>query len=330
MPMSPDPFFQLDSAYTGNMLENHCRNCPQTHGGFCGVRISPDCLRIDLQGLVRASLSVTARTWFDMLAQLSEVLHLTRNSVAVMGALGRIPALEDWRNPVLPRDRHGLFTPNLAEYASLWVVREPSSFGVLHGLESRDVSGEVFQRALLPIGTRREVFEQFVTSYQSPSEETQAWFAPNQAWSAYRRAKLNGRIPWLRVQREKNSPNVRELPVDFLAKLFASAAQYNFPIRTAHYHPALIRSAIWTPRVCESAPKANNMLDFFSGDGVELYLHRPAIAGVWLWTGKCACCADWRWNVEVADVRGQPGLGIIAGDSTAETGWRNLLHSCLT
>lgn len=138
--MSPDPFFRPDVEFAHESSTEFCELCPQaTTGGFCGARIQPDCLRIDSSGVVRVSLSATARTWFETLVQLGEVLHLTRNPVAVLGRLGRMPELKDWRNVVLPRDSFGLFIPNLAEYASLWAVREVSPVGVIHGLEVRDV-----------------------------------------------------------------------------------------------------------------------------------------------------------------------------------------------
>lgn len=183
--LSSDPFFWSRTDFSSQIPKNFCKACPQSRiGGFCGVRIQPECLRIDLNGVVRVRLFTSARTWFDTLAQFEEVLHLTRNPVAVLGKLGQMPPLEDWRNPVLPRDHAGQFTPNLAEYAGLWAVGEASPKGVLHGLEARNNSGAVFERFLLPFGARRELFERFVTSYQSPPEEAGNWFPPNHVWSA--------------------------------------------------------------------------------------------------------------------------------------------------
>lgn len=301
---------------------------PQHRNVFCGARIRAQCLRIEAGGLVRVSLSAKARLWFNTLAELGDVLNLTSNSVATLSEYGKVPALEEWRNGVLPRDCRGLFTPNLAEYATLWAVREDSPIGVLQGLESRDLCGEMFQRVFLPWAARYEVFERFVTECQSSPHKAGHWYPPNHAWSRQRRAKLTGRIPWLRAQHAQHSPHVRELPVEFLAKALTAAAEHKFCIRTAHYHPALIRTAIWTPE-CEPGSVSGNEEDLFHGGSVGLYLHRPAIKSVWLWSGQCECCAERRWSIEVGNQNDELGLALITGDEANESVWRELVHSCL-
>ena len=328
--MSPDPFFRPDVDFATQSTADYCRTCPQSvHGGFCGVRIQPDCLRIDANGVVRVSLSATARTWFDTLADLGEVLHLTRNSVSVLGRLGQMPVLENWRNAAFPCDRSGLFTPNLAEYASLWAVREVSPVGVLHGLEVGDVSGSVFERVLLSERAHRDLFEQFVTIHQSPPEEAGTWFPANHSGSARRRASLAGRIPWLRSRLAKGAKNARRLPTAFVPKLLDAAASANFPIRTTHYHRALMRTVIWTPQVHERTKRGESFPEFYHGDDVGLHLNLQAVASVWLWSGKCACCAKKRWTVEVADTHDCIGLALMAGHEAMESDWRELLNSCL-
>jgi len=328
--MSPDPFFQPDVDFARQASIEYCQSCPQARsGGFCGVRIQPDCLRIDATGAVRVSVSVTARAWFEMLSQLGEVLHLARNSVVVLGRLDQMPTVDDWRNTVLPRDSLGLFTPNLAEYASLWAMREPSPMGVVYGLEVRDVSGMAFERVFLPTGARHELFEQFVTAYQSPPEEAGNWFPPNHAWSAQRQASLAGRIPWLRNRWASGDRNVRRLPARFVPKLLAAAARAKLQLRTTFYHPALMRTVKWTPQTCADARRGDGALRFFDGDCVGLHLNHRAIASVWLWMGQCSCCADSRWSVEVADSRDHVGLAFMAGDEAGESDWRGLLNSCL-
>lgn len=324
--MSPEPFFHADKDFNHETLTGFCQGCPQTRpGAFCGARIQPDCLRIDTNGIVRVSLATTAQTWFNTLSQLGEVLHLTRNPVAVLGKLGPVPALEDWRNYVLPRDKAGQFAPNLAEYAGLWAMRDVSPMGVLHGLEARDVSGAAFERVVLPVGTRHELFEQFVTEYQSPPEAASHWFPLNHAWSTQRRAKLAGRIPWLRSRWIAGDPNVRRLTIRLVSKLLAAAAGEKLAIRTAFYHPALTRTLIWKPETSEGQASA----EFFHGTGVALHLNRSAMAGVWLWTGQCACCAEQCWSIEVTDHRDQIGLAFMASDETGESAWRALIDSCL-
>lgn len=304
--------------------------CPQSaHGGFCGVRIQPDCLRIDANGVVRVSLSATARAWFETLAELGEVLHLTRNSVSILGRLGQMPVLEDWRNAAFPCDRLGWFTPNLAEYASLWAVREASPVGVLHGLEVGDVSGSVFERVLLSDRAHRELFEQFVTIHQSPPEEAGTWYPANHAGSARRRASLAGRIPWLRSRLAKGAKNVRQLPIALVPKSLDAAARANFPIRMTHYHRALMRTVIWTPQAHEKSERDKSMPDFFHGEDVGLHLNLRSVASVWLWSGKCACCAKKRWTVEVADAHDHIGLALMAGHEAMDSDWRELLGSCL-
>jgi hypothetical protein len=267
--------------------------------------------------------------WFDAISRFGEVLRLTRNPVAVMGKLAQIPMLDDWRNPVLPRDGCGGCAPNLAEYASLWAVREFTPLGVLHGLEARDVSGMVFERVLLPVDARRDLFQQFVAEHQSPPEETGHWFPANLIQSARRRASLAGRIPWLRSRWDSGDRNVRRLPVRFVAKLFAAAARMKLPLRTIGYHPAQMRTLRWTPQTCAESARADGALDFFEGDGAGLHLNRRAIASVWLWTGQCSCCTQAQWSVELADSRDQIGLAIMAGDRTVESDWRDLINLCL-
>lgn len=294
------------------------------------MRIQPDCLRIGANGVVRVSLSATAPAWFGMLAQLGEVLHLSRNAVSVLALQGQTPLLEDWRNAAFPTDRFGLFTPNLAEYASLWAVREVSQAGVLHGLEVQDVSGLPFERVLLSASADRDLFEQFVTTHQSPPEEAGDWFPPNLTSSTRRRASLAGRIPWLRSRLAKGAKNVRHLPIEVVPKLLDNAARANFPIRTTQYHRALIRSVIWKPQAHEEAAPHASLSEFFHSDDVGLHLNYRAVGSVWLWMGKCACCANRRWSVEVADANDQINLAIMAGHEAMESDWRHLLNSCLT
>lgn len=326
--MSPEPFFRTDEYLDSYAHSQTCETCPQaTNGGFCGARIQPRCLRIDSVGTVRVSLSATARSWFDTVSQFGEVLHMSRNPVAVMGKLGQAPILNDWRNYVLPRDRSNLFSPNLSEYASLWAVREATSVGVLHGLEARDNSGAAFERYLLPTGARRDLFEQFVTAYQSPPEETGIWTPPNHIWSTQRRAKLAGRIPWLRMRWHAGDRNVRRLPTRFVSRLLAEVAQEQFEIRTGFYHPALTRIAQWMPETCAEAFE-NGSLQFFHGSGVGLHLNQPSIASVWLWSGKCACCTNHNWSIEVADHRDHIGLAFMAANEAGESKWRDLVRSC--
>lgn len=325
-----DPFFYLDNRLVGSDQTNLCRGCPQARtGGFCGVRIQPECLRIASDGTVRVSLAAPAQTWFDAISRLGEVLHLTRNPVTVMACLGQAPALDDWQNPVLPRDCFGCFAPNLAEYASLWAVREVSPLGALHGFEARDVSGTVFERVLLPSGARRDLFEQLVTEYQSPPEEAGPWSPANHAWSNRRRASLAGRIPWLRSRWDSGDRNVRRLPVRFVAKLLAAAARMRLPLRTTSYHAAQMRTLLWTPQTYADTMRGDGSLDFFEGSGVGLHLNRRAIASVWLWTGRCSCCTESQWSVELADSRDHIGLAIMTGDKAAESEWRKLVKSCL-
>ena len=329
--MSPDPFFRL-GAELGCQASDDCSTACSWSGrsGFCGARIDPECLRIDENGVVRVALSVPANDWFDALNKLGETLQLTRNAVAVLGQLGVTPRMADWRNPVLPRDNQGLFTPNLGEYASLCAVRELSPFGLTHGFESCDISGASFQRIILRASSRRDLFEQFVTDHQSPPEEASRWFSPNHASSLERCASITGRIPWLRHRFAKGARDVRPLPVSFVAQMFTTLEQARLPIWTTLYSRALINKAIWTVEAHDSVPDSmDSDLPFFYGNGVGLHLNRLAIASVWLWMGQCACCDEERWAVELADAGGCACLTIAAGSGRRESDWRNLLTSCL-
>jgi hypothetical protein len=327
-----DPFFQAMVAPVGHSTFEYCQSCPQAmRGGFCGARIHPDCLRIDNRGTVRVSLSATAQTWFETIAQFGEVLHLTRNPVAVLGRLGRLPMLDNWQNKALPlpRDGNTRLMPNLAEYASLWAFSETSPLGVVHGLEVRDVSGVVFERVLLPVGANHELFTKFVINYQSPPEEAGSWLSPNHAASASRRATLAGRIPLLRSQWSTGDRNVRRLSPRFVPHLLAAAATAKLQLRTSYYHPALTSTVNWTPEAGGETKCGKALPEFFHGNEVSLHLHRPAIGSVWLWKGNCACCAGQNWAVEVADTLDQVNLAFMAGADTRESDWRELLKASL-
>lgn len=326
--MLPDPFFEREITFNRRIPQDACQFCPRSTGGFCGARIQPDCLHIDGKGTVRVGISATAAEWFEAGQSLGEVLHLTRNPVAVLARLGSIPSLIDWRNPVLPRDACGLFTPNLAEYAGLWAVREISEVGVLYGLEARDNSGLVFERFLLPVHASPEPFTQFVITHQSPCEEAGPWFPANHASSARRRASLAMRIPWLRARWEAGDRRVRRLRRPAVSQLLALAAQAGLPLRTTLYQPSQIRTVTWSPSYEGVAGvSTHGPQEFFPGSDIGLHLNLRGVTGVWLWSGQCACCSEERWSVELADHQDHIGMALMAGTPAAEGTWRELIQS---
>lgn len=322
--MSPDPFFQPDAIVQPMPIAVCGADCGCGPGGFCGARIHPDCLRISGDGAVRVGLSAAPEDWFAALPKLGRVLHLSRNDVAVLGQISAVPALSDWRNPVLPRDGSGSFTPNLAEHASLWAVREPSPVGLAYGFEVRDVSGQAFQRIVLTAPANRDWFERFVTEHQSPPEEAVTWFSPNHVASAQRRRALTGRIPFLRAQLANGAPHVRRLPPELLPEIFRAVIHRQLPLRTTHYTPALVRAVIWTPQVHELS-SVTATVEFFSGDQTGLHLFPAAISEVWLWQGRCDCCANQHWTIEIADRNGHIALAITVGEASWELAWREML-----
>jgi hypothetical protein len=330
--MSPDPFFRLDSTKSLcqpiSSCQSYCRGAAP--GGFCGARIHPDCLRISDDGLVSVGLSAPARTWFTTMVQLGDVLELTRNPVAVMGQLGAMPELTDWHSSVLPRDRAGSFAPNLAEYAALRAVRESSPMGVIYGLEAQDVSGYAFQRIILTSSARHDLFERFVTDHQSSSEESIPWFAPNHNASFQRSRSIATRMQFLRSLLASGSKDACQLPINIVPQLLAAAAKVRLPIRTIHYSRALIRAAAWTPDSFDRTPGQESGVEFFHGDGVGLHINFPAIAGAWLWQGRCVCCDKQHWTVEAADVAEAVALAFTAGCEALELDWRELLKGCLS
>lgn len=323
--MSPDPFFQPDSppaiqAYEYCALHCHCRD----QGGFCGARIHPVCLRLGGDGSVRVGLSASPEDWFASLNALGNVLHLTPNKVAVLGQIAPVPALQDWRNPVLPRDAGGGFAPNLAEYARLWAVREASPLGPTYGFEACDVFGHAFQRIVLTAPAYRELFERFVTDHQSPPEEVASWYSPNHSASAQRRRVHTERISLLRAQSARGTKLVRTLPVSVMPRLFAAVAEAGLALRTTHHTPALIHSAIWTPQIPETS-SADATVMFVPGDQAGLHLFLPMVAEVWLWQGGCNCCDKEHWTLEVFDANERIALVITVGDLQLESDWREIL-----
>lgn len=325
--MSPDPFFQHDALVGQPALARcswhcHCRE----EGGFCGARIHPECLRLGLDGSVRVGLSASPEVWFATLNALGRVLHLTRNEVAVFGQIGSVPALHDWHNPVLPRNANGGLSPNLAEHASLRAVREPSPLGPAYGFEACDVSGQAFQRIVLTAPANRELFEHFVTDHQSPSDEAAHWFAPNHSASTRRRRALAGRIPFLRSRHASGAGLVRALSAGDISQIFSAAAKLNLPVRTTHYTPALVRAAVWTPELREPQD-SHTKVEFFHSAETGLHVFLPAIASVWLWQGRCDCCAEEHWTVEIADKNEHVALTITVGDARFESDWREMLSA---
>lgn len=326
--MSPDPFLRLNAdrvtssrpANTYSALVN----------GFNGVRIRPECLRIGTDGSVRVRLAATAREWFDLLAQLGETLTLTRNRMAVLGQMGPGPTMMDWRNDLLPRDASGLFTPNLAEYASLWAVREWSAETLIYSLEVQDVGGRTFQKVVLTDAARHGLFEQFIAGYQSSAEYPRPWFSPNHIWSHRRQNSIAGRIPLLRSRLHQKTNEVRRLSLSILPRLLTALTQDGCPIRTNVYDRPFIHGAFWTPEameVAEDAPGTSS--HFLHGGDVGLHLDLDHVTSLWLWSGKCWCCGDQRWSVELGDAQDRIGLAISAGSEHFEADWRAMLLSVI-
>lgn len=290
---------------------------------MCEARIQPECVQFDGENVTRVSLAAAARDWFDSLPRLGEVLHLVRNSVATLGGLGVIPKLVNWRNEVFPCDVGGTFRPHLAEYASLWAVKETSAAGVLHGLEVRDIAGNSFERVVLVPQSDRDWFEQFVTAHQSPAEEVGAWCSPNHAISQKYRTRLAGRVPSLQIRSKGGGWDVHSPPIEFLSRLLAKAAQHKTPLRTVHHSPALVRTALWTPHLMEGSPTT------FHDERTILNLNLKAISGLWLWTGQDEGLEQ-AWSVDVSDSQNRLSLTLTAADASLEPVWRNLLWSVRT
>jgi putative heme degradation protein len=328
--MSPDPFFHLDDLDAMVPSSLDCtRICPRAgQSGFSSARIHPDCLHIENNGTVRVGLSVPAVEWFAILSGLGETLSLSRNSLAVLGQLGGVPVLDDWRNGVLPRESGGLYSPNLAERASLCAVRELSPTGLIHSLEMRDVSGAAFQKVILSEGSHRDLFEQFVTDHQSPSSEAVAWVPANHAASTHRWRGIASRIPLLRFRASNGARDVQRMEKELLTQILQSAGRANFPVRTTIYARGAITGAVWIPKNYEFTDL--NPVQFFHGDLTGLHLNHAQIESVWLWRGRCLCCDDERWTIEVGTARDEIGLAVAAGSEATEGQWRNLLSEiCL-
>ncbi|MCO5052089.1 MAG: hemin-degrading factor [Verrucomicrobiae bacterium] len=312
--MSGDPFFLLGAARTASL--------------FCGAKIHPDCLHIGADGSVRVSLSATAESWFHTLSQLGEVLHLTRNSVAVLGTIRAIPELIDWSNSALPRDAARLLTPNLGQYASLWAVRETSPAGPVYGLEAGDVSGRRFQKVVLTARSRRELFEQFVIRHQSPLAETEHWISPNHHASQHRCQAISQRLAYLRLQQQEGATTIHALSSAGLPQLLAAAAAARVPVRTTHYNHALNCAAVWLPEPPTLADRESDGVTFFHGANVGLHV-LTATPEMWLWQRHCRCCDRENWTIEIGGPDDQIGLAITVGDERLESKWRALVAATL-
>jgi len=326
--MLPDPFFKTQAGTTSRNLDDECQHCPQLwSGGFCGARIQADCLHIGSDDTVRVGISASPTEWFEAVHSLGELLHLTRNPVAVLGKVGAAPTLADRRSPVRPRACDGMYSPNLAEYASLWAVRQMTVFGVVYGLETRDVSGAVFERFLLPPHTFPELYREFVLTHQSPCEQAGQWFAANHAASARWRVGLSTRVPWLRERWKAGDQRVRRLRSRAVLQLLGAAAQEGLPLRTTLYQPAQTRAVLWTPSKEDNmSGKARRPEQFFHDNEVGLHLDLRGVNGVWLWAGRCDCCSAERWSIELAHYPDYIGLTLKAGNPSAEEAWHELIQ----
>jgi hypothetical protein len=299
---------------------------------LCSARIDPECLSIELNGAVRVSLSVPLSVWFDFLAGLGDVLQLARSPVAVLAVSGSAPVLMNHGSTLLPRSECGLFAPNLAEFASLWALREVFPDGPLYLLEVRDARGRSAQRIVIPPGDARLAFQEFVCAHQSPARLCRPWFPPNHASSAQRRASLAGRIPWLQRRLEKGACDVRKLEWRQVETLLARAVAESQCLRTMHYNHALVCGAVWTPEMhaarMPDEPAWPNVARFF-GQGTALELRRDCPASAWLWTGQCSCCSDEKWAVEIGGPDDELALALNAPDESHETDWRDFLQPLL-
>jgi len=303
-------------------------SCPQPErGGFCVARIHPKCLRIDSQGTVRVSLAASPQVWFETLSRLGEVLHVTRNPISGLTRRGRLPCLGPWPDSPLPTDAARAYRPNLAEYARLWAIRVNSPACGRYGLEIRDAAGMEFERILLPPESDHALFVQFVLDHQSPPEETGSWLPPNHATSTQRRTTLASRIPRLRAQWATGDRGIRRLPSSFVPKLLAAAACCRVQLRTTSYHPALLRRVTWTPQHHGATRVSDDGLELLHGGDADLQLNHRGIRSVWLWKGRCPCCAEQRWSIEVGDGRDHVGLSFAAGEETPELDWRRFIRA---
>ena len=325
--MSSDPLFPTDSLRDSGIQGVCPKACPGSRpGGFCGLRIAPECLRIDAHGTVRVGLSATPEAWFEFLTALGTALTFTRNPVAVLGSLGASPRMDNWNDPVLPLAGGALMSPNLGEYARLWAFRVRTSAGPALGLEIEDVAGVPFQRVYLTGGAGRERFEEFVVQHQTPPGEAGIWFSPNQASSARRRSLLAARIPWLLQRRSHRGSPVRSLTRHHLAKLLEAIVRGRFPVRTMIYTSALIEGAVWIPG---SEGQRGRSLGadrwLLRSERTVMQLDPIGIGSAWLWSGPCSCCGEVRWSIEIGDRSDGLALAVLAGHERLESEWRDLV-----
>jgi len=298
----------------------------RNHDGWPWARpVDSESLGNGAPGEKRVCLSVSPQRWFDAYSSLGETLHLSRNRASVLGRLGVVPALVDWRNEALPRDHRGEFAPNLAEYAALYAMNAASPFGPMIGLETRDPSGFAFERVLVSTQSQRKMFECFVTKHRSHPDSTLVWYPPNHVWSLRRRLGLVGRIQWLRERASAGEGDVVSLPDTLPANVLSLAAESRIPLRVAQYGQALIRVSTWTP---QSQAWSDDGAAFFHGDDVGFHIHQRGIGSAWLWKGECACCGKQRLAVEVGDDQDQIALALQSGDEDREQEWRQLIESC--
>jgi hypothetical protein len=282
----------------------------------------------DQPGRLRVALSLTQPAWCAALDRLGETALVAGNAAASLGWGGPLPELPGPAAGVLPRSACGLYAPNLAEFASLWAVRDTAGpEGPQHWLEVRDVPGEVAQRVLIPPGAALAAFEELVAAAQAPpAAAATGWFPANHRLATQRRQSLLARVPWLRARHADGAPDVRPLPAALVGRLFEAARALGHPLRTTLYNRAVILAAVWTPEARTGG--GPETLRYYGGD-TGLELHPGGVGSAWLWTGRCACCGARRWTVEAGDRQDRLALCLAADDEAREAPWRAFLQPLL-
>lgn len=291
--------------------------------------ISPECRIVENDQTVRVPLSLPAGDWFQFLQEQDDLLHFAHSSVAVLARFGPIPALNWARSSVVPTSVGGEFSPNLAEHASLWAVRESYPEGPVYLLEVRDVQGGVSQRFVIPAGPARVRYESLVARYQSRPGKHRPWCPPNSRENGRRLTSLRSRIPSLRQRFSAGSDQVRRLPLSRVAGLLARAVGAGQRLQTRVYNPSLILTATWTPEFhtpAWSSVAAGEPTVRFLGEGTGLELRHQTDGSAWLWTGACSCCGVEKWAVEVGTREDQLALSLTAADPLQEAEWREFLE----
>jgi hypothetical protein len=292
---------------------------------FCSSRIRPDCLKIDEHGTARVFLSAPARPFFEALSGLGETLQLTRNRGMIMGSLSTFPVLDDWTNPVFPKNRAGLLAINLAQISDICATCETSEAGPIYGFELYQLDGFTSQKILLTDNSRMSLFSDMTAEWQSAKGNRTPWAPANHAASLSHIRMLRSRVSYLRYREAAIDGSVRSFSLHLARKIFARILAKRFFCKITFYNPAVIRHAAAMPDFECRFEDGSSTIESVMGADFSLHFNPGGFRSLWLCSGHCPQCGEPHHTLEFGDANDRLSLVISPALKSQETDFRDKL-----